>query len=214
MSQKIAYVTGGMGGIGTAICRRLHTDGFKVIAGCGPSRDHVKWLDEQKARIVPMYRDRCHALADALESAFGDRIRFHRPEGGMFLWTEFDDVPDTKVLLQHAVEAGVAGIPTAFMAESGEEGPLIGFLGEFDALAGLSQQAGLAEPVPVEAGGAQVYFGLAGTNLQDDERTIPFFQTERQRFLEFDLTKLVYELSNPKRPVVGVMSSLPKTSAV
>ncbi len=63
--------------------------------------------------------------------------------------------------------------------------------------------------VPVDQGGTQVYFGLAGTNLQDDERTIPFFQTERQRFLEFDLTKLVYELSNPKRPVVGVMSSLP-----
>ncbi len=30
MSQKVAYVTGGMGGIGTAICQRLHDDGFKV----------------------------------------------------------------------------------------------------------------------------------------------------------------------------------------
>ena len=49
MSQKVAYVTGGMGGIGTAICQRLHNDGFKVIAGCGPSRDFQKWLDEQKA---------------------------------------------------------------------------------------------------------------------------------------------------------------------
>ena len=37
MAQKVAYVTGGMGGIGTAICHRLHKDGFKVIAGCGPS---------------------------------------------------------------------------------------------------------------------------------------------------------------------------------
>ena len=35
--QKVAYVTGGMGGIGTAICQRLHKDGFKVIAGCGPT---------------------------------------------------------------------------------------------------------------------------------------------------------------------------------
>ena len=49
MSQKIAYVTGGMGGIGTAICQRLHKEGFKVIAGCGPTRDHAKWLAEQKA---------------------------------------------------------------------------------------------------------------------------------------------------------------------
>ncbi|PZP35189.1 MAG: beta-ketoacyl-ACP reductase [Roseateles depolymerans] len=49
MSQKIAYVTGGMGGIGTAICHKLAQGGFKVIAGCGPSRDYQKWLDEQKA---------------------------------------------------------------------------------------------------------------------------------------------------------------------
>ena len=49
MSQKVAYVTGGMGGIGTSICQRLHDDGYKVIAGCGPSRDHAKWLAEQKA---------------------------------------------------------------------------------------------------------------------------------------------------------------------
>jgi acetoacetyl-CoA reductase len=48
MAQKIAYVTGGMGGIGTAICQRLHKDGFKVIAGCGPTRDYNKWLGEQK----------------------------------------------------------------------------------------------------------------------------------------------------------------------
>jgi acetoacetyl-CoA reductase len=48
MAQKIAYVTGGMGGIGTSICQRLHKDGLLVIAGCGPSRDFTKWLDEQK----------------------------------------------------------------------------------------------------------------------------------------------------------------------
>ena len=55
MSQKIAYVTGGMGGIGTAMCQRLHQDGFKVIAGCGPSRDAQKWLDEQKALGFTFY---------------------------------------------------------------------------------------------------------------------------------------------------------------
>jgi acetoacetyl-CoA reductase len=50
MSQKVAYVTGGMGGIGTAICQRLHQEGFKVIAGCGPTRDYAKWLAEQRAQ--------------------------------------------------------------------------------------------------------------------------------------------------------------------
>jgi len=63
--------------------------------------------------------------------------------------------------------------------------------------------------VPLDQGGTKVYFGLAGTNLLDDQRIIPFFQADRERFLEYDLTKLVYELSNPARPVVGVMSSLP-----
>jgi len=55
MSQKVAYVTGGMGGIGTAICQRLHQEGFKVIAGCGPTRDFTKWLDEQKALGFTFY---------------------------------------------------------------------------------------------------------------------------------------------------------------
>ena len=55
MSQKVAYVTGGMGGIGTAICQRLHSDGYKVIAGCGPSRDHAKWIAEQKALGYTFY---------------------------------------------------------------------------------------------------------------------------------------------------------------
>ena len=55
MSQKVAYVTGGMGGIGTAICQRLHKEGFKVIAGCGPTRDYAKWLDEQKALGYTFY---------------------------------------------------------------------------------------------------------------------------------------------------------------
>ncbi len=55
MAQKVAYVTGGMGGIGTAICQRLAKDGFKVIAGCGPSRDFNKWLEEQKALGYTFY---------------------------------------------------------------------------------------------------------------------------------------------------------------
>jgi acetoacetyl-CoA reductase len=44
-----------MGGIGTAICRKFHSMGYKVIAGCGPTRDHVKWLAEQKAAGYTFY---------------------------------------------------------------------------------------------------------------------------------------------------------------
>jgi aminobenzoyl-glutamate utilization protein B len=47
----------------------------------------------------------------------------------------------------------LAGIPTAVMGEAGEGGPVIAFLGEYDALPGLSQEAGIAEPRPIEKGG-------------------------------------------------------------
>ena len=52
------------------------------------------------------------------------------------------------------VSRGLAGIPTAVMGEIGEGGPVIAILGEYDALPGLSQEAGVAEPSPVEAGGS------------------------------------------------------------
>ena len=51
MTKKIAYVTGGMGGIGTSICQRLARDGFQVVAGCGPNSPRKDtWLAEQKAQ--------------------------------------------------------------------------------------------------------------------------------------------------------------------
>jgi acetoacetyl-CoA reductase len=50
MAKRIAYVTGGMGGIGTAICQRLHKDGLTVVAGCGPkSPRREKWMADQAA---------------------------------------------------------------------------------------------------------------------------------------------------------------------
>lgn len=63
--------------------------------------------------------------------------------------------------------------------------------------------------LPLDRSGEKIYFGLVGTNLLDDQRIIPFFRPERERFLEFDLTRLVHELSDPRKPMVGVMSALP-----
>src|SRR5258708_9338994 len=51
------------------------------------------------------------------------------------------------------ITENVADIPTAVIGEWGEGGPVIAFLGEYDALPGLSQEAGVAEPRPIEAGG-------------------------------------------------------------
>jgi ABC-type uncharacterized transport system involved in gliding motility auxiliary subunit len=63
--------------------------------------------------------------------------------------------------------------------------------------------------VPLNQQGDQVYFGLAGTNSTDDQQVIPFFSPDRERFLEYDLTRLVHTLAFPNRTVVGLMSSLP-----
>src|SRR5579883_3074077 len=63
--------------------------------------------------------------------------------------------------------------------------------------------------VPVDQGGEQIYFGLAATNSTDDLQIIPFFQPEREPFLEYDLTKLIHSLAFPKKPVIGLMTDLP-----
>jgi len=63
--------------------------------------------------------------------------------------------------------------------------------------------------VPLDQGGEQVYFGLAATNSTDDQQIISFFQPERERLLEYDLTKLIHSLAFPKKPVLGILTSLP-----
>jgi acetoacetyl-CoA reductase len=69
-----------MGGIGTAICQRLHKGGFKVIAGCGPSRDFNKWLGEQKALGYDFHAS-VGNVADwsSTEAAFAKAVAEHGP---------------------------------------------------------------------------------------------------------------------------------------
>lgn len=63
--------------------------------------------------------------------------------------------------------------------------------------------------IQLDAGGETVYFGLAATNSTDDQEVIPFFDTQRERYLEYDLTRLLFNLANPKKKVVGLMTFLP-----
>jgi ABC-type uncharacterized transport system involved in gliding motility auxiliary subunit len=65
------------------------------------------------------------------------------------------------------------------------------------------------QSVPLDTQGEQVFFGLAGTNSTDDQQVIAFFQPDRERFLEYDLTKLVHSLAFPKKTVVGLITTLP-----
>ncbi|MCX7544854.1 GldG family protein [Marinicella gelatinilytica] len=70
----------------------------------------------------------------------------------------------------------------------------------------LASQFGL-QALPVGEGGENVFFGIAATNALDDVEVIPFLQPEREPYLEYDLAELIYNLNNPKKPVIGVMTN-------
>jgi acetoacetyl-CoA reductase len=56
VKQRIAFVSGGMGGIGTAVCRRLSRSGVKVVAGCLPGYDRKDhWLAEMRSEGMQVY---------------------------------------------------------------------------------------------------------------------------------------------------------------
>ena len=63
--------------------------------------------------------------------------------------------------------------------------------------------------VPLDNAGAVGYFGLVATNSTDDLQVIPFFNPDREQYLEYDLTKLIYTLANPKKRTIGLYTSLP-----
>jgi ABC-type uncharacterized transport system involved in gliding motility auxiliary subunit len=65
------------------------------------------------------------------------------------------------------------------------------------------------QSVPLNNAGDRAYFGLAGTNSTDEEKIIPFFQSTKESALEYDISKLLYNLAYPEKRVVGIMSSLP-----
>ncbi len=95
-------------------------------------------------RHVDALADRFVALADAVWAT---------PE---VCYTEARSAAEHRAALLEQgfrVTDNVAGIPTALIGETGEGGPVIAFLGEYDALPGLSQEAGLDRHSPVEAGG-------------------------------------------------------------
>ncbi|MFO0988459.1 MAG: Gldg family protein [Alphaproteobacteria bacterium] len=65
------------------------------------------------------------------------------------------------------------------------------------------------QAVPVDQSGEQVFFGLVGTNTVDESDKIAFFHPSREPFIEYDLTRLIRNLSNVKKKVVGIVTSLP-----
>jgi gliding motility-associatede transport system auxiliary component len=57
--------------------------------------------------------------------------------------------------------------------------------------------------------GEMGYFGIAGTNSTDTEANLPFLSTDRERFLEYDVTKLIVTLAHQRKTTVGLISGIP-----
>lgn len=65
------------------------------------------------------------------------------------------------------------------------------------------------EGLPLSNDGTLAYFGLSGRNGTDDLEVISYLAPERANFLEYDLTRMIYDLANPDKPVVAVLGDLP-----
>ena len=63
--------------------------------------------------------------------------------------------------------------------------------------------------VPLQQGGSPLYLGLAATNTLGESQVIALFSPSEERLLEYDISRLINALDQPKRPVIGVLSGLP-----
>ncbi len=65
------------------------------------------------------------------------------------------------------------------------------------------------EGLPLGNGTNTLYFGLAGTDAEGKDLSIPFFQPDRESFLENDISQMIHTLANPEKITVGVLTALP-----
>lgn len=64
------------------------------------------------------------------------------------------------------------------------------------------------QAVPVGASGSTLYLGIAGSNSVDLVQAMPFLQPSKEKFLEYDLAKMISALGNPERKTIGLLSTL------
>src|ERR1041384_7429832 len=113
------------------------------------------WRQTQE-RTAMQNSEKIWQLVDARKDdyeALSDRV-WGMPE---IAYTEFRSAAEHRAMLEQEgfrITEHLADIPTAVMGEAGEGGPVIAILGEYDALPGLSQVAGIAEPKGLERGGS------------------------------------------------------------
>ncbi|HEX2524768.1 MAG TPA: Gldg family protein [Geminicoccus sp.] len=175
-------------GIPLALIAFLSFNVFSGIALRGPR------LDLTENRQFTLSEGTRHMLANIQEPV---QLRFYLSsslrESNPYLWAYAQQARD---ILEGFAEAASGKIELQVI----DPQP---FSQEEDRATGFGLQ-------PVTAPDQSVAFlGVAGSNTTDDVSAIPLLSPERERFLEYDLTRLVFDLSRPDKPVLGIITGLP-----
>jgi ABC-type uncharacterized transport system involved in gliding motility auxiliary subunit len=169
----------------------------------------------------------CVLIAIALNNTLLRGLRVDLTENRLYTLTD-----GTKEILESIDEP--VNLYLYFSEQAAQDLPFLGtyaqrveeLLLEFRQVAGDQLNVKIIDPAPfsededratgfglqgisLSLGGDPVFFGLAGTNAVGDEATIPIFDPNKEAFLEYDIARLVYELANPDKPIVGILSNLP-----
>lgn len=152
---------------------------------------------------VDLTEDKLYTISEGTRNILG---KIGEPVNLYFFFSD-RATEDLQQIRMHA--ARVRETLEEFAAESGNKINLqvidpLPFSEEEDRASGFGLDAASAG-----AGRDGIYFGLAGTNSVGDTEIIPFFEREKETFLEYDLARLIHTLSNPKKPVIGLLSTLP-----
>jgi len=153
-----------------------------------------------------MTENRLYTLSDGTRNILA---RLDEPVTVRFYFSEqqFSDMPEVANYGQRVRE-----LLEEYAAESGDKLQLT--IEKPEPFSDAEEQAARygMQGVPVDTSGNYAYFGLVGSNSVGDIRRIPFFQPDQEDALEYTVSKLIYSLANPQRPVVGLMSGLPITA--
>ncbi len=71
------------------------------------------FLADHLQKLKTAYAGKLNLMIDALDSSLADKVRFNRPEGGMFIWATLENHIDTRLLFDQAIAQGVAFVPGA-----------------------------------------------------------------------------------------------------
>jgi ABC-type uncharacterized transport system involved in gliding motility auxiliary subunit len=152
---------------------------------------------------VDMTQDKAYTLSAGTKAILHQldapvKIRFYCTQGGTA-------TPETVYLRDYARE--VQDLLQEYQQVAGKNLVIQKFDPEPDSDAEDSARMDGLEPQPLPDGD-NFYLGLS-VSLADTRVAIPFLDPNREKLLEYDLTRAISQVIHPEKPTVGIMSALP-----